>query len=102
MNLLRRFETACGHKLVTDRHPLTGKSHLIHQRLYRHGAVHQADAGVGGVAVEDKKGESWIVVTDMTKDDLFNLAHYAVTEDDFEMDDYDKTSRPNPIHRIIY
>lgn len=52
--------------------------------------------------VEDKKGESWIVVTDMTKDDLFNLAHYAVTEDDFEMDDYDKTSRPNPIHRIIY
>jgi len=38
----------------------------------------------------------------MTKDDLFNLAHYAVTEDDFEMDDYDKTSRPIPIHRIIY
>lgn len=38
----------------------------------------------------------------MTEDDLFNLAHYAVTEYDFEMDDYDKTSRPNPIHRIIY
>ena len=51
MNLLRRFCTVHGHPLATDRHPLTGISHLIHQRLYRHGAVHQADAGVRGVAV---------------------------------------------------
>lgn len=49
-----------------------------------------------------KKGESWIIVTDMTKDDLLNLAHSAVTEDDFEMDDYNETLLPNPAHRIIY
>ena len=28
---------------------------LIHHRLYRHGAVHQPDAGVGGVAVTNSK-----------------------------------------------
>ncbi|MBO4488517.1 MAG: hypothetical protein J5741_02530 [Bacteroidales bacterium] len=29
----------------------------IHQRLNRHGAVHQADAGVGGVAVYTGVGQ---------------------------------------------
>ena len=52
MNLLQRFETAHGHPFATDRHPLTGIGHPIHQCLYRHRAVHQADAGVGGVAVD--------------------------------------------------
>lgn len=41
-------------------------------------------------------------MTDMTKDDLLNLAYSAVTEDDFEMDDFDETSLPNPAHQIIY
>ncbi|MBQ7550300.1 MAG: hypothetical protein IJT04_02075 [Bacteroidales bacterium] len=43
MNLLRRFGIAYGHPFATDRHPLTGIGNPIHQRLNRHGAVHQAD-----------------------------------------------------------
>lgn len=38
---------------ATDRHPLTGMSHSEHHSLNRHGAVHQPDAGVGGVAVDN-------------------------------------------------
>ena len=60
MNLLRRFETLRGHPLATDRHPLTGIGHPIYQRLYRHGAVHQADAGVGGVAVDAGIGKGGV------------------------------------------
>lgn len=57
--------------------------------------------------IEDQKGfftrgESWLVVTEMTKDDLLNLAHSAVDEVDFEMDDFDETKLPNPAHKIIY
>lgn len=57
--------------------------------------------------IEDQKGyftrgESWIIVTDLTKDDLLNLAHAAVEEDDFEMDTYDEVNLPNPAQRIIY
>ena len=57
--------------------------------------------------IEDQKGyftrgESWIVISEMTKDDLLNLAHAAVEEADFEMDVYDETSLPNPAHKIIY
>ena len=37
-----------------------------------------------------KRGENWIVVTDMTKEDLLNLAHAAIEEDDFETDKYDE------------
>ena len=29
------------------------------------------------------RGESWLVVTGMTKEDLLNLAHSAIEEDDF-------------------
>lgn len=57
--------------------------------------------------IEDQKaffnrGDNWIVVTDMTKDDLLNLAHAAIEEDDFETDKYDETLLPNPAHKIIY
>lgn len=57
--------------------------------------------------IEDQKGyftrgESWIVISEMTKDDLLNLAHAAVEEADFEMDAYDETCLPNPAHKIIY
>lgn len=48
------------------------------------------------------KGDNWIVVTDMTKEDLLNLAHAAIEEEDFEMDVFDETSLPNPAHKIIY
>lgn len=49
-----------------------------------------------------KRGESWIIVTEMTKDDLLNLAHAAVEEDDFTADAYDEAALPNPAHKIIY
>ena len=57
--------------------------------------------------IEDQKafftrGENWMVVTDMTKDDLLNLAHAAIEEEDFEMDTYDESLLPNPAHKIIY
>ena len=48
------------------------------------------------------RGESWLVVTDMTKEDLLNLAHSAIEEDDFETDKYDEALLPNPAHKIIY
>ena len=48
------------------------------------------------------RGESWMVVTDMTKEDLLNLAHSAIEEDDFETDKYDEALLPNPAHKIIY
>ena len=49
-----------------------------------------------------KRGTDWILVTEMTKDDLLNLAHAAVEEDDFETDVYDETLLRNPAHNIIY
>ncbi len=57
--------------------------------------------------IEDQKayftrGENWMVVTDMTKDDLLNLAHAAIEEDDFETDAYNEALLPNPAHKIIY
>lgn len=48
------------------------------------------------------RGNNWVVVTDMTKEDLLNLAHAAVEEDDFETDSYDEDRLPNPAHKIIY
>ena len=48
------------------------------------------------------RGKDWILVTEMTKDDLLNLAHAAIEEDDFETDAYDETLLPNPAHQIIY
>ena len=48
------------------------------------------------------RGENWMVVTDMTKDDLLNLTYAAIEEEDFETDVYDETLLPNPAHRIIY
>jgi len=48
------------------------------------------------------RSENWVVVTDMTKNDLLNLAYAAIEEDDFETDAYDEVLLPNPAHRIIY
>lgn len=49
-----------------------------------------------------KRGDNWIVVTDMTKDDLLNLAYAAINEADFETDVYNEVLLPNPAHKIIY
>ena len=57
--------------------------------------------------IEDQKGyftrgESWIVVNEMTKEDLLNLEHAALEEVDFEMDAFDDAKLPNPAQKIIY
>ena len=57
--------------------------------------------------IEDQKalftrGENWMVVTEMTKEDLLTLAHLAIEEEDFETDKYDEALLPNPAHKIIY
>ncbi len=49
-----------------------------------------------------KSGENWMVVTEMTKENLLNLAHAAIEEENFEMDAFDEALLPNPAHRIIY
>ncbi len=65
MNLLRRFGTVRGHPFATDRHPLTGISHPIHQRLNGHGGVHHPDEGEGGVAVDTGVGQGRCVTAVM-------------------------------------
>lgn len=57
--------------------------------------------------IKDQKGEflrgaNWLVVTEITADDILNLAKVAVKEDDFEVDPYDEAALPNPAQRIIY
>ena len=47
--------------------------------------------------IEDRKayftrGENWMVVTDMTKEDLLNLAHAAIEEEDLYL--YPRKCRP--------
>ncbi len=57
--------------------------------------------------IEDQKAlfmrdKTWEEVTEMTKEDLLNLAHAAIEEEDFEIDAYDEALLPNPAHKIIY
>ena len=44
-----------------------------HQRLHRHRAVHQADAGVGGVAVDTSVGEGSVFVAAELQDGVVHL-----------------------------
>ena len=46
---------------------------LTHYRLNRHGAVHQADTGVGGVAVDTGVGEGGVLVAAELQDDVVHL-----------------------------
>ena len=48
------------------------------------------------------RGENWEIITNMTKEDLLNLAKAAIDEEDFESDVYDEDLLPNPAHKIIY
>lgn len=57
--------------------------------------------------IRDQKGEflrdtNWLVVTEITADDILNFAKAAVKEADFEVDPYDEAALPNPAQRIIY
>lgn len=57
--------------------------------------------------INDQKGEflreaNWRVVTEITADDVLNLAKAAVKEDDFEVEPYNEAVLPNPAQRIIY
>ena len=49
-----------------------------------------------------RRDNIWILVTEMTKDDLLTLAHEAINDEDFETDEYDEALLPNPAHKIIY
>lgn len=46
---------------------------LIHYCLNRHGAVHQPDAGVGGVAVDAGVGEGGVLVAAEFQDGVVHL-----------------------------
>ena len=57
--------------------------------------------------INDQKGEflrevNWLVVTEITADDVLKLAKAAVKEDDFEVDPFVEAALPNPAQRIIY
>ena len=78
MNPLRGFEIAHGHPFATDRHPLTGISYPAHHRLYRHSAVHQPDAGVGGVAVDAGVCQGGVLVAAELQD---GVVHLGAVED---------------------
>lgn len=43
-----------------------------------------------------------MVVTDMTKEYLLNLANAAAEEEYFETDTYEEALLPKPAHRILY
>ena len=75
---------------LENKHTLKGETYMKHLKI---------DVDQKGYF---KRGESWIVVTEMTKDDLLNLAHAAVEEADFELDTFDDAKLPNPAHKIIY
>ena len=49
-----------------------------------------------------RRDNNWILVTEMTKDDLLTLAHKAINDEDFETDEYDEALLHNPAHKIIY
>lgn len=49
-----------------------------------------------------REGQGFIEVNEMTKEDLHNLVHAALTKDDFEMSPYDETMLHNPAHKTIY
>ena len=76
MNPLWGFKTARGHPFATDRHPLTGISHPAHHRLYRYGTVHQSDAGVGDVAVEDTAADHEVKVLLLTAYTILNYCTF--------------------------
>lgn len=57
--------------------------------------------------IKDQKGEflrgaNWLVVTEITTDDILNLAKAAVEEKEFEVEPYNEAALPNPAQRIIY
>ena len=45
---------------------------LIHYRLNRHRAVHQADTGVGGVSVDAGVGQGGVFVAAKLQDNVFH------------------------------
>lgn len=49
-----------------------------------------------------REGQGLVEVNKMTKDDLYNLVHSALTVDDFEMTPYDENLLQNPAHKTIY
>jgi hypothetical protein len=58
--------------------------------------------------IENNKGyflrnsSDWVEMNKMNKDDLLNLVNLAITEEAFEMDEYNDSLIQNPAHKTIY
>lgn len=48
------------------------------------------------------RGNDWVVITEITAEDILNLAKASVSEDDFEVDAFEESVLVNPAQKIIY
>lgn len=48
------------------------------------------------------RGNDWLVITEITENDILNLAKAAVSEEDFEFDLFNNDELPNPAQNTIY
>lgn len=48
------------------------------------------------------RGNDWLVITEITENDILNLAKAAISEEDFEVDPFNNDDLPNPAQNIIY
>lgn len=48
------------------------------------------------------RGNDWLVITEITENDILKLAKVAVSEEDFEVEPFNNDKLPNPVQNIIY
>lgn len=48
------------------------------------------------------RGTDWLVITEITENDILELAIVAVSEEDFEVEPYNNDKLPSPAQNIIY
>lgn len=48
------------------------------------------------------RGKDWLVITEITENDILNLAKAAISEEDFDVDPFNNDDLPNPAQNIIY
>mgnify|MGYP004556930535 CR=1 FL=1 len=57
--------------------------------------------------INNQQGEflrenDWVIITEISAEDILNLARAAVTKDGFEVDVFDESALLNPAQKIIY
>ena len=57
--------------------------------------------------VDNRKGQflkdgNWVDITLLGKEDLMRMVKAALEDEQFDIDEYDEESLPNPAHKIIY